>query len=118
QKPLFSPVLKKVWDGTGGAHERMAEEALLFAIFNGISLVAAICYLTAIFYLPFANSIGSFPFVLLAFGILLGFANMISLVSMLSGINVTVVYVLLVFVVGYLFEPHNVRILRNCKSEA
>ncbi|GAA0531931.1 patatin-like phospholipase family protein [Chitinophaga japonensis] len=116
-RPLFSFVLRKVWDGAGGARERMAEEALLFAIFNGISLAAAVCYITAIFCLPFANSIGSFPFVLLAFGILLGFANMISLVTMLSGVNVTVVYVLLVFVVGSLFEPHYVRILRDRKSE-
>jgi predicted acylesterase/phospholipase RssA len=117
-KRPFAGFLRKVWNGAGSAQPRMAEEAILFAIFNGISLIAAICYLTAIFYLPFANSIGSFPFSLLGLGVLLGFANIISLLSILSGINFTVVYLVLVFVIGYMFEPHNVRILRDRSDTA
>lgn len=117
-KPLFKRFLQRVWNGAGAVQPRMGEEALLFAIFNGISLAAAVCYLTAIFYLPFANSIGSFSFALLALGVLLGFANIISLLSILSGINFTVVYFVLVLVIGYLFEPHNVRIAEDRNSTA
>jgi len=116
QSPFFARFLEKVWNDASSAQTRRPEEALLFAIFNGISLAAAICYFTAIFYLPFANSIGSFSFTLLGLGVLLGFANIISLLSILSGINYTVVYIVLVVIIGYLFEPHNVRIYKNRNS--
>lgn len=118
RSPFFTHFLKKVWGGAGSSQTSVAEEALLFAIFNGISLAAAVCYFTAIFYLPFANGIGSFPFALLALGVLLGFANIISLLSILSGINYTVAYIALVVVIGYLFEPHNVRIYQNDSDTA
>ncbi|WP_298739349.1 hypothetical protein [uncultured Chitinophaga sp.] len=116
RSPFFTRFLEKVWNDAGSAQTRRPEEALLFAIFNGISLIAAICYFTAIFYLPFANSIGSFSFALLGLGVLLGFANIISLLSILSGINFTVVYIVLVVIIGYLFEPHNVRIYKHRNS--
>lgn len=116
KSPFFSRFLEKVWNDAGSAQTRRPEEALLFAIFNGISLAAAVCYFTAIFNLPFANSIGSFSFALLGLGVLLGFANIISLFSILSGINYTVVYIILVVIIGYLFEPHNVRIYKHHNS--
>jgi predicted acylesterase/phospholipase RssA len=116
KSPFFTRFLQRVWNDAGGVQTRMPEEALLFAIFNVISFIAAVCYFTAIFYLPFANSIGSFPFALLALGVLLGFANIISLLSILSGINYTVVYIMLVIVIGYLFEPHNVRIYKKAND--
>lgn len=115
---LFATILEKVWGDKHGAKERMDEESLLFVIFNGISLVAISCYLTAIFYLPFANKTGSFPFVLLALGILVGFSNLMSLFSILTRINFTVVYLLLIVIIGYLFEPHNARISYTRHSTA
>lgn len=113
--PLFVRVLKTVWNNhkKNNNRSRTAEEALLFVIFNVISVLATICYLTAIFYLPFANHIGSFPFALLALGVLLGFFNIISLSSMLSGINVTVVYIVLLVILGFIFEPHYARIIKD-----
>lgn len=113
KSPFFSRFMERVWNDASGAQTRRPEEALLFALFNGISLAAAVCYFTAIFNLSFANSIGSFSFALLGLGVLLGFANIISLLSILSGINYTVVYIILVVIIGYLFEPHNVRIYKH-----
>ncbi len=119
KSPLFTRVLRQVWNNKRkGSRPRMGEEAVLFLLFNGISLVAVICYISAIFWLPFANRIGSFPFALLAMGILLGFANISTLISIITRINLAVVYLLLVVIIGYIFEPHNVRIFHDRNSSA
>lgn len=87
-------------------------EKKFFIWFNIISLVGLFFYLLTIFHFPFSVWLGSFSFVLLAFGVLIGFLGIISIVSVANGINLHIFIFLLAIVVGSLpgFEPHNVRL--------
>lgn len=84
-------------------------EVAIFRSFNIVSLVSIFIYLAAVFNLPASRFISPFPIILLAMGILVGFANMITLLSIKYKINVHFLYVLLVILVGAISEPHNVR---------
>ena len=88
----------------------------LFLWFNVFAIAALIVYLLTIFSLPFSLFISSFPFVLLAFGVLLGFGNLITLLSTKLKINFHFLFIVAVFVLGILFEPHGLRIFKNENS--
>lgn len=84
-------------------------EVAIFRSFNIVSLISIIIYLAAVFSLPSSRFISPFPIVLLAMGVLVGFANMMTLLSIKYKINVHFLYVLLVILIGSISEPHNVR---------
>jgi predicted acylesterase/phospholipase RssA len=92
-------------------------EKKFFLWFNIISLIGVGFYLLTIFYFPFSVWLGSFSFVLLAFGVLVGFLSIISIVSVANDINLHIFIFLLAIVVGSIpgFEPHNVQ-LTNYKD--
>ncbi len=85
----------------------------LFLWFNIFAMTALIVYLLTIFNLSFSIFISSFPFVLLAFGVLLGFGNFITLLSTKLKINFHFLFIVAIFLLGVLFEPHGIRIFKN-----
>ena len=88
-------------------------ELQIFKWFNLATLVAIVIYLSAIFNLTFSRFLSPFPFALLAFGILIGFGNIVALFSTKLKINFHFIFIVLVVIVGSLSEPHNVRLQKN-----
>lgn len=98
---------------TAGPRTRNAQtlegELAIFRWFNAISILSVWIYLAAIFLLPAARYISPFPIVLLALGVLVGFANILTLLSVKFQTNLHFVFVSLVFLIGLFTEPHDVR---------
>jgi hypothetical protein len=63
------------------------EEKGYFLVFNIICLMGLTAYIAAIFFLSASTHIGPFPFILLAFAVLLGFGNILTALSAKYGIN-------------------------------
>lgn len=82
------------------------EDRDYFKGFNIISAFAAIIYLATVFSVTFAVGIGSFPFVLIAFSVLLGLGNLISTLSILGRFNFHLLFIALALFIGWLVEPH------------
>jgi predicted acylesterase/phospholipase RssA len=79
------------------------------AYFNGfliISTIALIIYVLTVFNVQFSVHIGSFPFVFLAFGVLLILGNFVAIVSVLTRFNFHLLFFLLAVLIGLRFEPH------------
>jgi len=72
------------------------------------SVAAIICYYISIHFLGFARIIGPFSFILLAFGVLLAFGNVVTAFSVKYKLNFHFLLFLLAFIVG-LHETHTVR---------
>ena len=72
--------------------------------FMVICTIGLAFYIAAIVYIRFAVFIGPFPFVLLAFGVLMGFGNILSFISVLIRFNCH----LLLFIIALLFGSLNV----------
>ncbi len=87
------------------------EDKRYFQAINLISLLAAVVYFSTIFSVQFSTWIGSFPFLLLAFGVLVGLGNAVAMVSVLLRFNFHVLFFTLAFLVGYISEPHYVRLI-------
>ncbi len=92
------------------ARQNLITERRAFALFNVFSLVAFVFYFLAIGWLPVARGISPLPFAMLAFGMLLGTANLLSLISYRTKVNWHFVFFLLVFLIGLVTEPHHVRL--------
>lgn len=88
------------------AEDEIRIERTVFKLLNFISLIAVPIYLAAICSMHFARLISPMPFVLLAFGVLLGFSNIVSLLSHRRQINFHFVLLFLVFLIGLKVEPH------------
>lgn len=86
------------------------EDRQYFIAINFISFFAAIVYFSTIFSVNFSTWIGSFPFLLLAFGVLVGLGNFVALFSILARFNFHVLLVTLAFLVGFISEPHYTRL--------
>lgn len=87
------------------------EERTFFLVFNLISMLAIAIYLTGVFNLPFAISLSSANFALLAFGILVGYCGLVSILSIHLRINFHVLILLLGIILGYTRESHYARLL-------
>jgi hypothetical protein len=74
-----------------------------------IGIFGIIFYLLAINLLDFARGIGPFPFIILAFGVLLAFGNIVTAFSVRYNINFHFILFLLAFAFGPLGETHRVR---------
>ena len=83
-------------------------EYLYMVWFTVIAIIGLIVYIWAIVHLPLAVNIGPFPLALLAFSMLLGFGNVITVLSVRTAINWHVMVFLLAFMLGSR-ETHYVR---------
>ena len=86
-------------------------------VFVSVLFVGLIFYVAAILSVRFSIYIGSLSFILFAFGTLLILGNGVSLLSVIYRINLHVIVVFFAFIMGLLFEPHNVHIV-NKKTTA
>lgn len=94
------------------------EDRQYFIALNVISFFAAIIYLSTIFSVSFSTWIGSFPFLLLAFGVLVGLGNAVALLSVLARFNFHVLFFTLAFLVGFISEPHYTRLPKKPAQSA
>ena len=90
-----------------------AAEAPYFNLLNGAAAVGVLFYILAIFVMPFADLMGPMAFVLLALGVLTGFSNLITLISVRSSFNVAIVFIALAFLFGQYRDPYPVRLLNT-----
>ena len=89
-----------------------------FFTFNIISLLAVIVYIAAIASVKVSITIGSFPFVLLAFGVLLGIGNLITLFSVFARFNFHLVIFLLALLIGNYVDPHGAAVVSKENARA
>ncbi|MBS1607406.1 MAG: hypothetical protein JSS70_01220 [Bacteroidetes bacterium] len=94
------------------------EDRLYFKGFNIISSLAAIVYLATVFSVRFSTWMGPFPFVLLAFGVLLGLGNFVAVLSVLARFNFHLLFITIAFLLGYVSEPHYVRLINKQNVQA
>jgi len=71
-----------------------------------VSVLAFAIYVASIFSVFVAVKLGSFPFILLAFGVLLGIGNFISFCSVLLKVNLHFFIFLAAFALGFANDPH------------
>ena len=84
------------------------KESAYFNYFLLIGVIGLVCYLSTIFSLTFARNIGPFPFIILAFGVLLAFGNSITAFSLRSRVNLHFLLFFFALILG-LGETHYVR---------
>lgn len=86
------------------------EDRGYFLFFLAVSGFAFLIYLLTIISVSFAVQIGSFPFVLIAFGVLLLLGNTVAFFSVLKHFNFHIVLIGLAYVIGLFSEPHYARL--------
>ncbi len=79
-----------------------------FQWFNIVAVAGLIVYLLAINSIPVSWQLGPFPFVLLAFAVLLGFGNILTALSVKTNINLHFIIFIIAFLLGSK-ETHYVR---------
>jgi hypothetical protein len=89
------------------------EDKQYFWAINSISLVAGVVYLATIFSVHFSTWIGTFPFVFLAFGVLVGLGNAVAIFSVLLRFNFHILFLTLAFLIGCISEPHYIRLVNK-----
>lgn len=92
-------------------------EQFIFVLFNIFALVGGITYACCVFILPMALSITPLPLLFLAFGVLLGLGNFMSLLSYRSKINIHFLILILIVIVGLFTEAHWARTLEGEKVD-
>jgi hypothetical protein len=90
-------------------------ESGYFLWFILVAITGIAVYVLAIVKLPIAVNIGPFPLVLLAFSVLLGFGNIVTIVSVRSGVNWHVLIFLFALLLGSK-ETHYVRMSEQSKD--
>ena len=96
---LFQKVRKYVFD---------EEDKTYSWVFLGVVFVGLFFYLTTIFSIRFVIYIGPLSFIFFAFGTLLILGNGITLISVFYRINVHMIVFFFAFIVGLIFEPHDI----------
>jgi hypothetical protein len=87
-------------------------ERNIFIGYQTTALIATLSYFAIIFFIPIGRSVGSFVFVLLAFGILLGVGNILTFLSFKSKTNWHFIVIAIIAIAGFLVEPHWVRTIK------
>src|SRR5882724_4174440 len=87
------------------------EDRQYFKVFQLVSALGIAVYLLAISFLKISMLIGSFSFMLLAFGVLLGIGNFITTVSVFTRFNFHLLFFLLSLLLGVFFDPHLTKIV-------
>lgn len=101
-------VPKGLWTGVMNYFCIPDAERGYFGWFNVIGVIGVAFYTVSIFILGFAQGTGPFPFLILAFGVLLGLADLITGFSVRYRVNFHFLLFLLAFFLG-LKETHKVR---------
>lgn len=78
-------------------------------VFLFVLIVGFVFYLATIFSVRFSIYIGPLSFIFFAFGTLLILGNGVTLISVLYRINVHMIVFFFAFIVGLIFEPHNIQ---------
>jgi len=89
------------------------EDKRYFQAFASIGIVASIIYITTVVSVQFSTWMGTFPFVFLAFGILMAIGNIITIISILVRFNIHLALLTFSFIIGYFVEPHYTRLINN-----
>ena len=79
-----------------------------FKWFLFIGICGIVLYVASIIWLSFARHIGPFPFIILAFGVLLAFGNIVAAFSVKYKVNFHFILFILAFILGF-GETHYVR---------
>src|SRR5436189_6448854 len=79
-----------------------------YSWFLYISIAGLLVYILTIKWLYFARHIGPFPFIIVAFGVLLAFGNVVTALSAKYKVNFHFLLLLLAFLIGF-GENHWVR---------
>jgi len=87
-------------------------EKRFFMWFNFVAFIGIVFYLITVFNFTFSVWLGSFSFVYLAFGVLVGFLSIFSIISVANDINLHIFIFIVAIIVGLFpgFEPHNARL--------
>lgn len=104
--------MRWVFLGTTDKFDLRFEKSIFF-LYHIYAFIAFVCYLLAVNVLSFAREVKSFPLVMLAFGILLGMINILGFLSYRKQINFNFLLIAMVIIGGFLFETHNVRLLKS-----
>jgi predicted acylesterase/phospholipase RssA len=97
QTNLLVKVKKFIFD----EEDRFYTRIFIFVLVTGL-----IFYIITIVSVSFSVYIGAFPFILLAFGMLLILGNGVTLVSVIYRINIHIIAITIGFIIGLIFEPH------------
>ncbi len=89
------------------------EDKRYFQAFFSIGIIATCVYLAAIVSVKFSTWMGTFPFLFLAFGVLLAIGNIITIVSIIMRFNLHLLLLTFSFIIGYYIEPHYTRLVKN-----
>ncbi len=89
------------------------EDKRYFQAFASIGVVATVVYITTVVSVNFSTWMGSFPFIFLAFGVLLAIGNIITIISIIIRFNFHLLLLTLSFIIGYFVEPHYTRLIKN-----
>lgn len=92
-------------------------EQFVFILFNIFSVVGGITYALCVLFLPVALAITPVPFLFLAFGVLLGMGNFVSLLSHRRKVNIHFLIVVVIVAVGFFTEAHWARTIKDDKVD-
>ena len=92
-------------------------EKNIFFWFSAFSMLALTIYISALYSLSFARYISPLPIILLAFGILLGAGNILSMFSIKLKINFHFLFIITLIIAGFFNEPHDVQLLHFSEKE-
>jgi hypothetical protein len=92
------------------------EEVRFHIMFLLISVAALIVYVVCTLSVSFAVRLGSFPFVLLAFSVFMGFGFILAFISIRVGINIHLIFLLVIFLFGQWTERHQVALVEKKSS--
>jgi predicted acylesterase/phospholipase RssA len=111
----------KTWLGFIGANLRQLfkdpEEKGSIRVFNIVAIIAFIIYVVTIASIDFSVFIGTFPFIFLAFGVMAGFINFVSTVSVFCRFNFHIFFFVLAFI-AVKHEPHKVYLVSKQNPQA
>lgn len=85
---------------------RYKEDRQYFRLFQWVSFFGIVAYVVCINSLRIAVTVGSFPFLLLAFGVLLGFGNIITTISVFARFNFHMLLFMFSLLLGKFVDPH------------
>lgn len=89
----------------------LRREQIYFNVFNVVAALCTAIYLSAILSIRVSDLMGPLSFTLLAFGIMVGFANIITYFSIRFNLNLFVIILFLMVIVGWLADPYEVRLI-------
>lgn len=105
KQPVTGEFLTKVQKFTMDNEDKSYTKAFIVVLLIGFAF-----YLSTIFCIWFSVYIGALPFIIFAFGVLLILGNGVTLLSVISRINMHIILLFFAFVIGLFKEPHYTKI--------